>query len=255
MNWNNPPMAECPSFNSYSSATLADVAAKVCEEDYCAIDGRRVDDDDFEFAFVSTDEVLRESQIGPVFPVFNRDLLSEDGEAKTLRFPLKKLFMEERDAMSSSSSDADELEGIPEGTYCVWQPKQVPPSPGRCKKSSSTGSTSKRWRFRDLLRRSNSDGKDSFVFLTPSKREEKADLTNKSDNSKETKTSADAKTNASGKAKTKVISGEKASAHEIFYRKNRAMKEVDKRQSFLPYRRDLVGFFANVGRMNNSFPL
>ncbi|CBI18251.3 unnamed protein product, partial [Vitis vinifera] len=35
------------------------------------------------------------------------------------------------------------------------------------KKSSPTGSTSKQWRFRDLLRRSNSDDKDSFVFLTP----------------------------------------------------------------------------------------
>ncbi|RVW83963.1 hypothetical protein CK203_047351 [Vitis vinifera] len=35
------------------------------------------------------------------------------------------------------------------------------------KKSSPTGSTSKQWRFRDLLWRSNSDDKDSFVFLTP----------------------------------------------------------------------------------------
>lgn len=250
MNWNHLQMSECPSFNSYSAGRLADVAAKVGEEEEeCAGIDRRVHEHDFDFTFVSTDEVLSDSQIGPVFPVFNRDLLLQDGEAKTLRFPLKKLFMEERDATSSSSSDADELEGIPEGTYCVWRPKQVPPSPERCKKSSSTGSASKRWRFRDLLRRSNSDGKDSFVFLTPSKREEKADLTDKSDHSKETRTAA------AGKAKTKVISGEKASAHEIFYMKNRAIKEGDKRQSFLPYRRDLVGFFANVGRMNKSFQL
>ncbi|KAL6325605.1 hypothetical protein AAG906_023450 [Vitis piasezkii] len=254
MDWSHLQMQECPSFNSYSSDRLADVAAKVGGEE-CASDDRRVDEDNFEFTFVSTGEVLRETQIGPVFPVFNRDLLVEEGEAKTLRFPLKKLFMEERDGMSSSSSDADELEGIPEGTYCVWQPKKVPETPERCKKSSSTGSASKRWRFRDLLRRSNSEGKDSFVFLTPSKREEKAEITDKSDHSKETRNSVHAKTNVAGKAKPKVISGEKASPHEIFYMKNRAMKEGDKRQSFLPYRRDLVGFFANVSRMNKSFPL
>ncbi|CBI34915.3 unnamed protein product, partial [Vitis vinifera] len=161
MDWSHLQMQECPSFNSYSSDRLADVAAKVGEEE-CASDDRRVDEDNFEFTFVSTGEVLRETQIGPVFPVFNRDLLVEDGEAKTLRFPLKKLFMEERDGMSSSSSDADELEGIPEGTYCVWQPKKVPDTPERCKKSSSTGSASKRWRFRDLLRRSNSEGNEEL---------------------------------------------------------------------------------------------
>ena len=94
-------MQVCPSFNSYSSDKLADVAAKVGKEE-CASDDRRVDEDNFKFTFVSMDEVLRETQIGPV-----------------------------------------------------------------SKKSSPTGSTSKQWRFRDLLRRSNSDDKDSFVFLTP----------------------------------------------------------------------------------------
>ncbi|KAK6155194.1 hypothetical protein DH2020_009442 [Rehmannia glutinosa] len=55
-------------------------------------------------------------------------------------------------------------ENIPAGTYCVWRPKGADqPSPSRCKKSKSTGSASKRWKFRDLLR-SNSEGKDSFVF-------------------------------------------------------------------------------------------
>ena len=40
---------------------------------------------------------------------------------------------------------------------------------GRCKKSSSTGScSSKRWRLRNLLHWSNSNGKDSFIFLSHS---------------------------------------------------------------------------------------
>ncbi|KAI6686072.1 hypothetical protein NL676_031985 [Syzygium grande] len=38
----------------------------------------------------------------------------------------------------------------------------------KCKKSSLTGPSSKQWRFRDLLCRSNSDGKESLVVLTPS---------------------------------------------------------------------------------------
>ncbi|KAL0381726.1 UNVERIFIED_CONTAM: hypothetical protein Sangu_0236900 [Sesamum angustifolium] len=184
----------CPSFNSYSSDRLAEIAVRVAveksEEDAGDDDG-----DDFEFALVREDkevlaaEFLYGGQIGPIFPVFNRDLLiDKDGELSTISeektldssiaIPLSKLFIEEdqeRDCPAScSSSEADELENIPAGTYCVWRPKLAEsPMPSQCKKSKSTGSASKRWKFRDLLRRSNSDGKDSFVFLTPKRREEK----------------------------------------------------------------------------------
>ncbi|GFP96992.1 hypothetical protein PHJA_001843300 [Phtheirospermum japonicum] len=127
-------------------------------------------------------------QIRPVYPVFNRDLFlekrngfGEEGENDVIlavRLSLRKLFTEERETTmtivvttmsSSSSSEADELEGVPAETYCVWRPKEAAAAEGRCKKSNSTGSISKRWEFRDLLHRSVSDGgKDSFVFLSPS---------------------------------------------------------------------------------------
>ncbi|KAF8037554.1 hypothetical protein BT93_B0437 [Corymbia citriodora subsp. variegata] len=286
----------CPSFNSYSADRLADVARGIALEDEGEPTssghglGGRLDeagDDDFEFVSLvrEHDEVMiNGGQIGPVYPVFNRDLLyvrgdrTSGGEDKedldrdravsSIRIPLKDLFVEDRDPPSSSSSEADELEGIPEGSYCVWAPKSPagsPLSPSRCKKSSSTGSCSKRWRFRDLLRRSNSDGKESFVFLTPTSRS--SSLSRSSDAAKaegvaKEKASpsppppaaqavAVAERRSKAKEKSKSAS---ASAHEVFYVRNRAQKEGGRRRSYLPYKQDLVGFFANVNGLGRSFP-
>lgn len=263
----------CPSFNSYSSDKFAEIADKVTKESIRDHDDERPvsneldddDDDDFEFSLVRGDSDVTADQIfgqvRQVFPIFNRDLLirdDQDRDAKpdvsTLRLPLKKLFIEDRDdrdSVSSCSSEADELEGVPSGTYCVWRPKEVEGSPSRCKKSNSTGSVSKRWKLRDLIRRSNSAGKDAFVFLTPKNTEHKAEKIEHVEKSKEKRNSGDA-------VKLKTKGGEKvspsSSAHEAFYVRNRASKEGDKRKSYLPYRQDLVGFFANVNGMGKSFP-
>ncbi|PSS30382.1 Histone-lysine N-methyltransferase, H3 lysine-79 specific like [Actinidia chinensis var. chinensis] len=259
----------CPSFSSYSSDVFAQIAAKVTEESVTDakvstsndLDG----DDDFEFDLVSGEEVLCDGRIREIFPVFNRDLLIRDdrsGDVKpdvsNLRLSLKNLFIgerEERDppSLSSSSSEVDEFESIPDGTYCVWRPKLVDASPSRCKKSNSTGSASKRWRIRDLLRRSNSDGKDSLVLMTPKNKDQKPAKIHGIENPKERRISVDA---GAGKAKAKAAAGEKvpASAHEVFYVRNRTLKEGDKRKSYLPYRQDLVGFFANFNGARKTFP-
>ncbi|CAI0411330.1 unnamed protein product [Linum tenue] len=93
---------------------------------------------------------------------------------------LKSCFMR-RGGDGSDTDSSEELEGLPGGTYCVWNPKKGPDddsggrkeeletAPEIRKKSKSTGYDSKRWKFRDLLYRSHSDGKDSFVFLAPKK--------------------------------------------------------------------------------------
>ena len=287
-------LSVCPSFNSYSSDKLVDVAAKVTRE---------FDHDDEEaFEFVSVrkaenDVVVLDGQIGPVFPVFNRDLLSdqnptksqqitdgqdlknreeeeEDEDVRCLRIPVKKLFNEEHDptSYSSSSSEVDELEGVPPGTYCVWtphsnsSPKAIASaaSPSQCKKSNSTGTTtssntksssssSRRWRLMNLLRRSNSEGKDSFVFLTPKNKEEEISNSNNSievenSNSKEMKKVAVVKKKK--KEKEQTVS----SAHEVFYGRKRESMERDKRKTYLPYRKDLVGFWASVGSLGRTFP-
>ncbi|KAL3642365.1 hypothetical protein CASFOL_013180 [Castilleja foliolosa] len=152
------------------------------------------DDGEFEFAVVnrdselpspvSADEIFCNGQIRPVYPVLNRDLFVNkrngfekgkvDDVVPTVRLPLRKLFIEERETSmtttsSSFSSEEDDLEGVPAEMYCVWRPKAAEEENGRCKKSNSTGSNSKRWKFRDLLQRSASDGgKVRFVFLSPS---------------------------------------------------------------------------------------
>ncbi|CAK9162797.1 unnamed protein product [Ilex paraguariensis] len=272
----------CPSFTSYSSDRFAEIAARVSEEfsqdsEFGEDEEQPVEtshdfsdnddgDDDFEFALVAgdpdalADEIFYGGQIRGVFPIFNRHLIENDtedhqikplDEVSRIRIPLKNLFVREREdelePPSSSSSEADELESVPPGTFCVWRPKVVESSPSRCKKSNSTGSSSKGWKIRDLIRRSNSDGKDSFVFLTPKNTEEKPGKSKKIENPKEKKTPGEI-VKVTGKSKAA------ASAHEAFYVRNRALKEGNKRKSYLPYRPDLVGFFVNGNGLGRTFP-
>lgn len=251
-----------PSFNCYcSDKKLGDIAAMVCRESSGVSD-----EEEFEFSIK-----LGESPETSLFPVFNRDLLStgeeedKDDEVKeAVRIPLRNLFISDGDlpsSSSSSSSEVDELEALPTEMYCVWKPNQSPASsPNRCTKSKSTGSSSKkRWRLiKDLLKRSNSDGKvsaSSSLFLnfdhkstTEKKHEDKA-------NEKTATAAETVKKKSEGEVTaTKMKRVEKASAHEIFYVRNKALKEGDKRRSYLPYRKDLVGIFANVHGLGRNLP-
>ncbi|CAH9083396.1 unnamed protein product [Cuscuta europaea] len=222
--------------------------------------------DDFEFSLVPehfnafSGDFVYGGQIGSAFPVFNQDLLLDEGflvrnrgqEGKEfripnevdrpVRIPLRNLFLGEREedairAQSSSSSEADdELESVPPGTYCVWRPRKIETFPSVCEKSSSTGSVSKRGKLRKLLRRINSDGNERYVFLTPKGTEK----------SKQPGVVPE----FTGKTEARKIKGGAAAApmaaHEAFYLRSKAAKEGEKRKSYLPYRRELVGFFANA---------
>ncbi|KAI8032367.1 hypothetical protein LOK49_LG01G04039 [Camellia lanceoleosa] len=95
------------------------------------------DDDDFEFPCVCenpscADDIFYNGHIRPVFPIFGRDLLFSDvenckGEVNSskpptpspIRIPLAKLMSEDCDPPLCSFSKADELDGVPVGTYCV----------------------------------------------------------------------------------------------------------------------------------------
>ncbi|XP_019183073.1 PREDICTED: uncharacterized protein LOC109178030 [Ipomoea nil] len=274
----------CPSFSSYSSDRLAEIAARTVDEfkressvpvEFIAEEAD--DEEDFEFSLVPehseafADECFYDGQIGSVFPVFNRKLLldaeqdqGDEGKEEELcdrdvdssiRIPLRDLFLQGKEdndlepQSSSSSSEVDELESLPPGTYCVWRPKRNENEsfPTECKKSSSTGSSSKRWKLRDLLRRMNSDVNDSYVFLTPKKEE----------NSKSKESGLVLKVTGKTKVKKdKEAAPSSMAAHEAFYLRNKAAKEGEKRKSYLPYRRDLVGFFANAnaGGFVKEFP-
>ncbi|KAG6390062.1 hypothetical protein SASPL_151540 [Salvia splendens] len=212
----NNDVCVCPSFSSYSSDRLAETALRVA-----------AGDDDFEFALLRDDNYKEVSAAefhhdGPVFPVFSRDLIQiSRGTEQSEQIPLRKLFAEEdRDrAPSCSSSEEDELESVPAAAL------------RQCEKSKSTGSASRRrWKIRDLLlRRSRSDGKESIVFLTPKRRGENPTL-----RSPEKGRGGEGPDSAS------------AAAREALYVRSRAVKEGEKSRSYLPYRRDLVGLFANV---------
>ncbi|XP_050375324.1 uncharacterized protein LOC126792870 [Argentina anserina] len=209
---------------------------------------------------ISADDVFQDGQIRPVYPIFNRDLLFTDAydgnsskhvysSSSSLRPPLKKLFFEDRDAPSSSASESDELEALPEGSYCEWSKNAKEVSPElKNNKSNSTG-FSKLWRIRDLVPRSNSDGKDAFVFLNPNS----ASLKQNKDAGKAAKS---VKAVEKAPVKDKGQKGKKAetvsSAHEKHYVMNRAKKEGDKRRSYLPYRPGVVGFFTNVNGLSRN---
>ncbi|KAK9684725.1 hypothetical protein RND81_10G227900 [Saponaria officinalis] len=259
-----------PSFNSYSSENIADIAARVIHElnishehhydddFYPSIpqndavlaaddenndnESDNGDDDDeegeFEFAVlcgedmsspISADEIFSNGQIKPIYPVFghNYDAVLDGSKTASLRLPLRKLMREDRersnDSVSSSSSDDNaELEGVPRETYCVWAPpkKNEGNEVTMKKKSNSTGTgvgTSKRWRFKDLLHRSNSDGKDTFVFL------------NNNGNKREKVTAVNSKISYGGGKKTEDIK--------------------TKKKSYAP---DVIGFFGNVNGINRT---
>ncbi|KAI4320653.1 hypothetical protein MLD38_034109 [Melastoma candidum] len=274
-------LSSCPSFNSYSCDPLAGLLPHNCLHDKGEEEDHSVDD--FEFAPVAGDVfdhgfMISSDQIGPVFPVFNRDLLLENGygidgrdsrggvgggggDVRSIRIPLMNLFMEEDRDPQSTETD-EELEGIPEGSYCVWAAREFPrSSPSWCKKSNSTGSrSSRRWRFLDLLRRSNSDRRESFVFLTPSSNGGAANLAKEARNS-----SGDSKSTTVGIAPERKATLASSSASrkpgsglEMFYTRNRVAVKGggggSRRKSYLPYRQDLVGFLANVNSLGRTFP-
>lgn len=214
-------------------------------------------DSDFEFACfnaggspVSADDVFDNGRIRPFFPLFGQDLVfaeSDPGPSQPAS-PVKKVFAE-----AGVGGGVDE----PRGLYCEWTARiveETPPSPGSCRKSNSTGS-SKLWRFRDLLPRSNSDGRDAVVMLTPPPADAKPSGVEKAKGSadkaverKEAKVEEAAK---KGKGKAKAMA---PSAHERHYVKSRAVKESEKRKSYLPYRRDLLGlgFFTSVNGLSKN---
>ncbi|XP_022928440.1 uncharacterized protein LOC111435251 [Cucurbita moschata] len=291
----------CPSFNCYSTGTIADAARRAGGEfsggcfhfDFdLSLSLNRAEennDDDFEFVSLqkSSDcDVLRGGFIAPVFPVFNSELLFEECQVegaemderdlvtvKPIRIPLEKLMIRERNddppspssSSSSSSSSVDELEAVPSGTYSVWKPKSIGTPNLACKKSRSTGSSStKRWGIRDLLRRSHSDGKRSYVSFTPSsnstKREKGTGIKSETKSSTELKEKKvqSGEANIGEHSRSRRSGGDQKrifSAFESFYVRNRALKEEGKRKSYLPYKPDLVGCWRNVSGLGRASPL
>lgn len=208
-----------------------------------------LEEEEHEFSFacanpegplIFADDIFHNGQIQPISHVSNQSIHFVDKQNRVtlaLRPPLKKLFIEERNCISSK------LDCMP---YCEWWEKvtmlEVETSNESCKKSNSTG-FSKHWRLRrDLNLRSNSNGQDTFVFLNPSVPASTKPMT-----------LDDVKAKNVTKRKTNHMKHQTTvSAHEKLYVMGRKRKENGKRRSFLPYRQELVGFFANANRFSRN---
>ncbi|CAI9779354.1 unnamed protein product [Fraxinus pennsylvanica] len=160
---------------------------------------------------IAAEDAFLNGQIKPIFPLVNQDskILYEN---LPMRPAVKKVFVETKDGVTSSSSGNDDIKVV----------EVEAPAREVCTKSNSTG-FSKTWRFKDSMGRSNSDGRDAFVFLNNSN------------------TPPPAKAKVNGKVKSKTAS---LSAHEV-YLKSKA-KEEGRRRSYLPYRTGLMGLFTNL---------
>ncbi|XP_049351365.1 uncharacterized protein LOC125815847 [Solanum verrucosum] len=251
---------------------------QIIEEDGYEEEEEEVEDDDDdneeeEFSFacgidappIAADEMFYNGQIRPLFPLFNQNLLLSDEDLEALkeqlpiRPPVKKIFIQTEDN-SIPATSSEEIAG----PFCEWSKNKAieatRDNPEVCKKSNSTG-FSKLWRFKDFLHRSNSDGRDTFVFLNPTtpaaKVEEKVvrkDETTTSEKKKEISGEVKVIGKVTKKTKKVVKKSEGVLAHEA-YMKSKAKAE-DRRRSYLPYRPELVGFFTNVngGLTKNVHP-
>ncbi|XP_023762225.1 uncharacterized protein LOC111910630 [Lactuca sativa] len=220
------------------------------EEEYDDDDEAEAEEGDFTFMCIGdNDSAITEDveggQIRPVFPLFDQTLLSgSEYDEGRRRLPISaqvdKVFIES--PRLSPSSGNEETDGMATGTFCSLSKESDNGTKEMNLKSNSTG-FSKLWRFRDKMNRSNSDGRDAFVFLDGPDRtttsESKADAVDRSN----------VKVNAAGKEKVvkKVSKAKKgtASAHEV-YLKQKVGQTEERRRSYLPYRPGVMGFFTNV---------
>ncbi|KAH0669038.1 hypothetical protein KY289_023531 [Solanum tuberosum] len=242
------------------------------EEEVEDDDDNENEEEEFSFACgidappIAADEMFYNGQIRPLFPLFNQNLLLSDEDLEALkeqlpiRPPVKNIFIQTEDN-SIPATSSEEIAG----PFCEWSKNKAieatRDNPEVCKKSNSTG-FSKLWRFKDFLHRSNSDGRDTFVFLNPTtpaaKVEEKVVRKDETTTSEKKKKEISGEVKLIGKVtkKTKKVvkKSEGVLAHEA-YMKSKAKAE-DRRRSYLPYRPELVGFFTNVngGLTKNVHP-
>lgn len=132
------------------------------------------------------------------------------------------------------------LTDIAVGPYRPWSKQPETDNQELNKKSNSTG-FSKLWRLRGKVGRSNSDGRDAFVFLKKSDRK-----TMMSTSKPVVKGNAVGGTKTKGGKKgKKVQNSNNLSAHEVYLKKKEQTQD-ERQRSYLPYRPKIMGFFTNV---------
>ncbi|VYS66841.1 unnamed protein product [Arabidopsis thaliana] len=232
-----------PSFSFYASGDLVETAVRVIRESgsYYSVKVDGENDKEFEFETLPLgDESL--FHFSTMTTTFKRS--SDDDDVADDRVTSKNLFYGgwsvdppslTSPSESLSSSDSDDSENIsPSKFYCFWSPIR---SPARDDSLKSKGS-SRRCRIKEFLRRSHSDGAVSTVSAT--KRCSFKDLLRRSHSDGGGEGSS---ISTSGNGSLVVKGRNKTAAYK---------PDVDKRRkSYLPYRQDLIGVFAGMGRFRN----
>ncbi|KAK1400911.1 hypothetical protein POM88_000516 [Heracleum sosnowskyi] len=169
-----------------------------------------------DFGYILEEEEIYDDLFEFALP--NKDLVS-----KAMTFPvfdreiLHDLNEPDKNIETQIPTLSDESEHETAGSNRAWQ-----------RKSKSTGWLwFKQFNIRDLLRRSKSDGIKSYMSATKS-------------NTIEYRKSLSHSVRSTRKTE--------ASPHELFYKQKRSKEEGDKRKSYLPYRKDLIGVFSVLGR-------
>ncbi|RCV26365.1 hypothetical protein SETIT_5G239900v2 [Setaria italica] len=229
-------------------------------------------DGEFEFPSVSrqpaaagggaaaADELFAGGRIRAFYPVFGRVLDdAAAAPAPSSRAPLGRLFQLEQartssvastssSSSSSSASMADaeaRLDGAPPDSYCLWTPGSSPASsPSRPpRKSGSTGSIARWRRIGELVvGRSHSDGKQKFLFLSAPPSPARDRDHHQSPAGSKSKPPAKGSKAATAAAATELDTV--AAGRRMSYGGGKA--SPGGRRTFLPYRQDLVGLFANA---------
>ncbi|KAL5229672.1 hypothetical protein ABZP36_028448 [Zizania latifolia] len=236
---------------------------------------------EFEFPFVSrdspagtaalADDLFADGRIRPFYPVFGRaggaDPRAKDDAppAPRVRGPLGLLFLEESrefsgrsttSTASSSAATSDEggLEGASPESYCLWTPgarshpsaSASAASPRSPRKSLSTGSMARWRRISELVvGRSHSDGKEKFLFLPTPPPSKEDDMDHFKPKTKPRPTPPASGRKQSGAAVHRIAYGAKGGS-------GGAAAGGTPRRTFLPYREELVGLFANVNGISRS---
>ncbi|KAL7588874.1 hypothetical protein Lser_V15G41191 [Lactuca serriola] len=238
-------------------------------------------DGDFTFMFIGDDDlpiyadgVLEDGQIRPVFPLFDQKLLLggeydlEEIDRLPINPPVDNVFIESpHRSPSSTASGHEENEDSATGPYCVWSKDSATGTTAELSKKSNSTGFSKLWRLREKVGRSNSDGRDAFVFLKSSDRTTTSTSTSTTATSSSSSVKAVTgdgsfiKVNAAG-GKTRVVKQvtkakkPTVSAHEAYLKSKGGHTDEERRRSYLPYRPELMGFFTNVhgGLSKNVHP-
>ncbi|RHN41389.1 hypothetical protein MtrunA17_Chr8g0365571 [Medicago truncatula] len=197
-------------------------------------DEENIEEGEFSFActkvrglHIFADEIFENGKIRQIPHTFDQSLFiypTSNNNVSHLRPPLKKIFIKNsvnRHSMLGGISKESQNESLQNMTMV-----EIKASNECYEKSNSTGS-SNLWKFRQNMNlRSNSDHKDSLVLLNASDPK----------NSRKPKVE-----NIVNKKRKDEKHKNGLSAYEKLYVSNKTRKDSNKRRSFLPYKRQLLG--------------